>query len=291
MLSLALVPLAPWLYVEVYWFLDRHDWEWPGSDLALPTLIVGGISLAACGLIWLMDPVWRKGRGVRAALAWAAGIAAAALLVVYHDRRSDLELGLVLGGLLGVGVWCVAAGVLARRTSAGVARVLYALALVPLVPVLSVELLVKFDPLSREDAWFLTTSLTGALVVVAWLAIWRRAVAWTAARAVKTLLVLAIGVIAAVAVREYHRSDWLDELGSLLGGLCFAAVWLAGTGWAWRPTAVDRLRPGGTAVETVYCPKCRYDLRGLREARCPECGTEYTLDALVRAAYPTPPPP
>lgn len=29
------------------------------------------------------------------------------------------------------------------------------------------------------------------------------------------------------------------------------------------------------------CPKCGYNLTGLREARCPECGATYTLDELV----------
>lgn len=32
----------------------------------------------------------------------------------------------------------------------------------------------------------------------------------------------------------------------------------------------------------VFCPRCRYSMVGLRESRCPECGTQYTLDDLIR---------
>ena len=32
----------------------------------------------------------------------------------------------------------------------------------------------------------------------------------------------------------------------------------------------------------VNCPRCDYSMRGLSECRCPECGTIYTLDALIR---------
>lgn len=32
----------------------------------------------------------------------------------------------------------------------------------------------------------------------------------------------------------------------------------------------------------VNCPRCGYSMRGLSECRCPECGTLYTLDALIR---------
>lgn len=33
--------------------------------------------------------------------------------------------------------------------------------------------------------------------------------------------------------------------------------------------------------EDVPCPSCGYNLRGLREARCPECGSSFTIEQLV----------
>src|SRR5438552_13839611 len=35
-------------------------------------------------------------------------------------------------------------------------------------------------------------------------------------------------------------------------------------------------------AENVPCPSCGYNLRGLREARCPECGSSFTIEQLVR---------
>jgi rubrerythrin len=33
----------------------------------------------------------------------------------------------------------------------------------------------------------------------------------------------------------------------------------------------------------VSCPSCGYNLTGLNEARCPECGAKFTLDELFAA--------
>jgi hypothetical protein len=34
---------------------------------------------------------------------------------------------------------------------------------------------------------------------------------------------------------------------------------------------------------TVVCPLCGYNLTGLRQAACPECGDTFTLDQLAAA--------
>ncbi len=52
-------------------------------------------------------------------------------------------------------------------------------------------------------------------------------------------------------------------------GILFA-VWRSGKRAAWERSV--RAYP--------ICPKCRYPMRGLRRAQCPECGTRYTLDQL-----------
>ncbi len=36
--------------------------------------------------------------------------------------------------------------------------------------------------------------------------------------------------------------------------------------------------------DDVPCPSCGYNLRGLREARCPECGSSFTIEQLVRSS-------
>lgn len=48
-----------------------------------------------------------------------------------------------------------------------------------------------------------------------------------------------------------------------------------------------RFRAGPTARAIVHvrmaCPECGYSLVGLTICRCPECGTEYTVDKLIQA--------
>ena len=36
--------------------------------------------------------------------------------------------------------------------------------------------------------------------------------------------------------------------------------------------------------EAPMCPQCGYNLSGLTQCRCPECGTEYRLEELWRTA-------
>ena len=54
----------------------------------------------------------------------------------------------------------------------------------------------------------------------------------------------------------------------------------------WLPTA-QRLRLGRPVVNSenlvnVTCPHCGYSLIGLRDLRCPECGTQFSIDELIR---------
>lgn len=70
----------------------------------------------------------------------------------------------------------------------------------------------------------------------------------------------------------------------LMATLCLIAG--AVTVLIWLPT-VQRLRLGRPVVNSenlvnVTCPHCGYSLIGLRELRCPECGTQFAIDELIR---------
>ena len=41
----------------------------------------------------------------------------------------------------------------------------------------------------------------------------------------------------------------------------------------------ERLNASGR--DGVVCPTCGYNLTGLTEPRCPECGSQFTLDQLL----------
>ena len=61
-------------------------------------------------------------------------------------------------------------------------------------------------------------------------------------------------------------------------GLAAMIVWRRGYVRGWRRA---RNAP-------PLCPKCGYDLSGLTQCRCPECGSEFRLDELWRANPPMP---
>lgn len=71
---------------------------------------------------------------------------------------------------------------------------------------------------------------------------------------------------------------WLDVgvwlLVALTAGLTLLVVfliWRDGYLKGWRAARADR---------PPHCPTCKYNMAGLTQCRCPECGTEYTLDQL-----------
>jgi hypothetical protein len=69
---------------------------------------------------------------------------------------------------------------------------------------------------------------------------------------------------------------WLALLAAL------SAVWVPAV---FRLDARVFVRASGLPVR-VFCPGCGYDLRGLSNLTCPECGRSYAVDELLRAQSP-----
>lgn len=128
--------------------------------------------------------------------------------------------------------------------------------------------------------YLLSNALAAAVLIIGWWAVWRTLVHWTSGRIGLTILAAAgaLGIARLIVLGndlflggDIHAVHPWD-----LGGDCAAAVWIGATAYLWR---------GGPArhIPRLPCPRCGYDLRGLHEARCPECGTQYTLDGLFAA--------
>jgi len=114
----------------------------------------------------------------------------------------------------------------------------------------------------------------------------RKSLAWTPLRARQTTLAaLLTGGVAAVSA--LYGVGASTDLGLLLGGIGPPLLWVLATAWIWRETDAESFRQSLAAgAYTVSCPGCGYNLRGLRgTTRCPECGTEYTLDELVTCQF------
>lgn len=121
-------------------------------------------------------------------------------------------------------------------------------------------------------------------IALYWVQLWRQSVHWSARRVRQTLwLVLAAivaGIVVAMIVWPIERN-----FGAFVGSALAPLLWVVGTIFVWRETSEESARRMGSAGRGagLVCPSCGYNLTGLREARCPECGTQYTLDELFAA--------
>src|SRR5829696_3439901 len=85
-----------------------------------------------------------------------------------------------------------------------------------------------------------------------------------------------------VALNEYFEWDYQHRSNVIVGFVTWTFV---GVYWyrIWRPSVPwnGRRARGKFVAVSIVCPKCGYSLTGLAEARCPECGSQYTLGELL----------
>ena len=131
--------------------------------------------------------------------------------------------------------------------------------------------------------WFILYAFVGAY----WVMLWRDMVPWNRRRVARTALAtaasLAGGVAVALACLAVKRQVPLP-IAVMIGGGTVPITWVLSTVLIWRETAAERLaRLTAHGMPALACPLCGYDLAGLTEARCPECGSSFTLEQIVLA--------
>lgn len=125
-----------------------------------------------------------------------------------------------------------------------------------------------------------------------WVLLWRDSVNWTRGRIMLTSWAAVAALLSGGVLGFFTKAVASAPLAAsmLVGGGLPPIVWVLATVLIWRETRgerMDRLTASGKI--TVRCPLCSYDLTGLSEARCPECGEQFTLDELVKSQpFPTP---
>jgi hypothetical protein len=130
-----------------------------------------------------------------------------------------------------------------------------------------------------------TMSLSGVAYVVALIWIWRRGryrLHEFFKAALLTLVVAAVVALLGWIIVESRALSAAFEI--LMGGVvCLGIgavilIWVqAGRRFVRRKPLHD---PADGAID-VRCPSCGYRMVGLREGRCPECGSAFTLDELI----------
>jgi hypothetical protein len=139
-----------------------------------------------------------------------------------------------------------------------------------------------FSYRERTVAGFILAGLlTWIFLAVYWWVLWRKQVTWTPARRVGTLKWLGIAVVLGLIAGAAGTAVDL-EFGAFLGSVTAPLLWVFGTVLAWRESPAEHAaRIASLGKEALTCPTCGYNLTGLRGTRCPECGSEFTLDQLL----------
>jgi uncharacterized paraquat-inducible protein A len=168
-----------------------------------------------------------------------------------------------------------------------VSRILLAIFLFPLAAIFYLLIVVFMGQAlgyrAEEEPFVVAGVGTWLAVAVYWSLLWRSSVRWNERRISRTIVgaFVAAGVSAIVwwiIMNTLRMGD--DTLGLFVAGVIAILLWLVATVFIWRETRVERAGRVSATVKAITCPTCGYNLTGLSESRCPECGTKYTLDEL-----------
>jgi hypothetical protein len=115
-----------------------------------------------------------------------------------------------------------------------------------------------------------------------WVLLWRKSIVWTGERRGWTYGALLGALVAATAIGLAMGAIVGSGFGWFMASITAPILWLVATVLIWRESSAERAaRLANSGRDAVVCPTCGYNLTGLREARCPECGTQFTIDQLL----------
>lgn len=168
-----------------------------------------------------------------------------------------------------------------------IARLILAMLILPLSGVLFILLIVMVTwhggPPPVHHLAFVWVFMY-AFIATYWILLWYSLVRWTRDRKRQTIVAGIIAILIcyfiAFAIHSAFGGDPRSVM--LIGGGVPPIVWVLATVLIWRETADERMaRITAAGTDTVVCPHCGYNMTGLREARCPECGSVFTIDQLL----------
>ncbi len=140
----------------------------------------------------------------------------------------------------------------------------------------------------HEEVTYAVVGFTGAAGFgLGWWGIWRGEVTWNPKRVGRTWGVFVLSflpgaLIGAAIVPLTYSKDTTPIL--ILAPIVWLIFWLFGTALVWKESADERAaRLAALGMNGLPCPNCGYNLTGMRECKCPECGAAYTLDQLFAA--------
>lgn len=167
-----------------------------------------------------------------------------------------------------------------------IARILLAMLMFPLAALayLLVFLVLREGVLGygrfRDELGFMLAGLgTWGFMAAYWWALWRKTVRWTGERVAWTGAAGFAAIVIAFIVGLVGAA-MEEEVGAFIGSALAPLLWIGGTVLAWRDTVAERAARVDPKGQGVVCLSCGYNMTGLSELRCPECGRKFTVDEL-----------
>ena len=174
-----------------------------------------------------------------------------------------------------------------------VARLLLSMLLIPMAMGLFVVVFaIQVQPSVRAPVGPVIVAWAAVYLFVGsgWIMIWRSAVKWTPRRSLGTVGAAVASILGGGSMFAFvHILNPRLPLTVLVlaSGAIVPIVWTLATVLLWRETPRERMtRLESLGMRGIQCPICGYQLTGLSEARCPECGARFTLDQLFAAQMP-----
>jgi predicted MFS family arabinose efflux permease len=167
-----------------------------------------------------------------------------------------------------------------------VARILLAVLMLPAAAMVYIVTVFALDQSFRRNESVLMIAsgcVMWGFIVGYWLILWHGMVDFTPRRIGMTILAAIISILIGSIIGGMVAASQ-PGFGAFVGSVAAPLCWLIGVTFIWRETAEERTeRIRAITKSAVVCPKCGYNLTGLQTARCPECGSQFTLDELLAA--------
>lgn len=162
------------------------------------------------------------------------------------------------------------------------ARIMLAMLMLPLgaiVYLLTTLLVMEWVGYSNDvTAFMLANLLASAFVGVYWTLLWRRSIRWDSTRILATAAALIAAAVLGLLVGALG-TPVDDSFGAFIGGSTWILCGLTFVTFAWRDRPAERAdRVLAASTSGAVCPTCGYNMTGLREPACPECGARFTLE-------------
>jgi hypothetical protein len=170
-----------------------------------------------------------------------------------------------------------------------IARILLALSIWPLAALVymmtSISMLQGgYGPGREARAFTVAGCATWMFVGAYWILLWRKSIVWTGLRRGLTFGAIFAALMLGGFAGMLMGGVVDGEFGWFIGSITAPILWLVATVLVWQESAAERAaRLANSGRDAIVCPTCGYNLTGLRETRCPECGTQFTVDQLLAA--------